>query len=378
MDSKTTPKEKKKRANVAKELGLCMSLPRVRTLIQKTVNGESLGVQIKQLKSRLAYIDNGKAPKNEISETEIEDQLENLQNELIRLKASTPMAMTALIDYALRETLVATFEHCQKLDKPTILIKTNHMYDTLETKPVLTALFMLSQAFENKVHKESKKANIETAKKESKPEMTPEEKKKVSKEGFMTYIGQLIDDIKGTVKGPDGKLKFREIRVSKTLKIVLDMFTRDVLTVLSSISSNLCEINDVRTIKWEHLHKALDSQMFARHINKKDYKPLVDFIGAKVDTYSLYKANEKLKGLTDEQKKELETKKSAPKVGKNGKAKLTDEQKKEADKQKREKDRLTKRASRQTNNRKAAAKKAASAAKKETHTNGTSTSTKKT
>jgi hypothetical protein len=377
MESKKTTKEKQKRVNLAKEFGLSMSLSRVRALIQRTVNSTSLSQEIKQLKERLAYIDNGKAPKDELSsEADLENKLKKLQDELIRLQALTPMAMTALINYLLRDALVTTFDYCLKLEKQVTLVKACHMYSALVNKSASNALFTLSQAFENKIYKDK------DAKKETNPELSSKEKKKASKQGFKTYIGHLIDDIKESVKDPSGKAKYSGIRVSSLLKEALDMFTRDIVKILSEISANLCDIDDVRTITWNHLHRALDSQMIARHVAKKDYAPLIEFVQSKVDAYKNYKDKEKYSKMTTEQKKDYESKKL---MAKGGKVKLTPEQKKEQDRKKDEESRLEKRRKRQVKNKNDAAKKIEAEkekAKKDTekapHVNGTSEAPKTT
>ena len=300
-------KDKKKRINAANEVGLSISLPRIRTVIEKAINDEPVKLETKQLKSRLEAVTVGKPdPAGKLDKKQLEELLKESQSKSIRLQAGAPMAMTALINIAVCDTCIATFDHCQGLKKPTNLVKPAHMYAVLENKKVLTALFMLSDAFENKVHKDDKE---DAAKTDENANLNSDEKKTISKQGFITYIGHLISEIK-TDK------KYKDIRVSSNLKDALDKFIKDVVTVLAEIAKNLCSIDEVRTITAIHLVKALESQMIARRINSKDYEQYLIFMRQKVTQYKELKDKIREDKMTPDEKAARDKKVAESKIKK--------------------------------------------------------------
>lgn len=303
-------KDKKPRINVARKLGLQISIPRTSAIIDKSVNDETVRTEGKQLKDRLKALKNGKPFDNEkLSKEELEEKFKVNQEKLMRRQAETPMAMVALLNHVNRDVLITTFEHCLSLKKPTNLAKAAHMYDSLEKKPVLSAVLMMSKSFENKLFKDAK----EDPKPEENVNSNPDDKKKSSKQGFKTYIGNLIDEIKTDAK-------FEKIRVGSDLKDALDKFSRDIIKVLAQVSSNLCTIDDVRTIKPIHVEKAVETQMIIKHIKSADYEPYLTFMREKSAEHKKFKAEAKEKKMSAEEKaardkkiKEREEKKAADK-----------------------------------------------------------------
>lgn len=347
-------KETKKapRVNMADKIGLKMSHPRVRTRIQETVNDAAVTKEMKQIKDRLGAIKEGKALADEMPKEKLENRLKELSGQSIRLQAETPMAMTAMLNNIVREALVSSFNHCLGLKKPTNLVKPAHMYDVLATKSVLTALFILSESFENELFKVASDDSANDSKKDSKAK-TKDDKKVVNKQGFKTYIGHIIDEIKET-GDPQDKKKYANIRVSDDLKNLLNVITKDIITVFAQIACNLCGVTKkpIRTIKPVHLEKAFKSQMLARHLKDDQYKDILAFMRTKSDEF---------KNNKDEQKKAKENenkKKEAERV-----SKLTPEERKKYDAEKAAKDaeKATKAANKAKKAEAAAAKKAAKA-----------------
>lgn len=275
-----TAEKKKSRVNVANKLGLNMSLPRVRTRIRETVNGPEENKKVmQQLKERLEAVKKGKAPAGEESELKLERLIRAEEEKYYRLKSDAPMAMTALLDYVIRESLVATFDHCKGLKKEAKTVYPHHVYDALATKPVLTALFSLSGSFEAKLYHNIK----DIPKKEDKQKLSPDEKKKISKQGFKTYIGHIIQSVKKSNE------KYSTVRITDPMKEAFDKITQEVTLALSQIASNLCDIDDVRTITEKHIIKAFESVMLARRVKRDQFETLVKFMYIKLNEYEKYK-----------------------------------------------------------------------------------------
>ena len=272
-------KEKKTRVNVAEKLGLSMPLPRVRTLIRNTVNGANDQQLLKQLNERLTAVIAKKPLNSEDTEVKLNALIKAEEEKYYRLKRDAPMAMTALLDYAVRNAITATFDHCQAQSKPVKTAKPSHIYEAVGAKPHLTALFSLSETFENKLYNN----DADLPKKGDKPKPATDEKKTPSKTGFKTYIGHLIKNIKD-----NNKDKYEKMRVMDPVKIVLDKITQEIANTLSQMACVLCDIDDVRTMTQKHFVKAFEAQMLARHVKRDQFAPLVKFMDAKDAEYATY------------------------------------------------------------------------------------------
>lgn len=301
-------KEKKTRDNVAAKLGLAISNSRVNTCIKKSINDPATLKLIKDLDERIKKAESDKKSPDYLQLEKLKEQVKQERSKNIRIAAGAPMAVTALLDNITKDIFTSTFDYCQKLKKPTTLARPIHMYDAMKEKPVISALLMLSESFEKCIYKDA------TVKKEEKVTMTSEEKKKNAKQGFKTYIMAVIKAIKK--ENPNA---YDKMRVTDDLKDAMNKFVKEIIVTLAKGSYNMLKLQDVHTITRDHVMRALEGQMEARHQPKDKYEYLLTYMKVKTDKFKDYK--KMVKDKKDEENKSKESSEKKENKAKNEKAK---------------------------------------------------------
>ena len=318
----TTTEKKKttKRVQVSNILGMSISSARVKVRVGKRCVDEEQSRKVKQLKDILSKVKEGKAPAEEKrTKEELDKLIKEASESIVRLGSTAPMTVTAVVDYAINELLRASFELAiknknSKTTNPTVTPA--HLYEA--AKKISTfPLFTVSKSFEEKIYSTDEEAKTEVVAAASasttangKAPLSSDEKKKASKEGFKTYIGNAIAKLK---KDEANKDKFSNVRVSELLKQACDKFVREMIDVFSFMSMASQEVDGVRTLNDNHVKNAIKQLMLSRHKVAADYADLMDYVNEKLEAYEEYKRDtklskdeQKIKNLSPEEKKKYE------------------------------------------------------------------------
>jgi hypothetical protein len=319
---------KQDRVQIHKKIGICIPLSRVITRAKKAITNPVLENELKVLSDRIENVKAGKADKDSKNVEELKKMHDEKKSTQPRIGEGAKVTLATTTDFVTRQMLKHAFEKSlSHKPKPASPVPCSQFYLNIETLsgvyPFLSSLpSFASRSYLNDDNKEDELFD----------KLSPEEKKKKSKEGFKTYINEIISELKEKDK------KYENIRVSTPLKNLCDKIIQEMISVITRMSEHSQAINGVKTMTKTHVTNSIHMIMLYHGVTKDKYQELLQYNENKMAIYVDYKKSvktkkneEKINKLSPEEKKKLEEKTAAEKKEKKRAGALRKKEKAEKD-----------------------------------------------